>query len=88
MRLVVGILNPAAALRLLDGNVHRAADLVRVHDDPAVRVSCRASDGLNQRSFGSEEALFVSVQDRHQRNLWNIKTLPQQIDTNQHIKRT
>ena len=66
MRLVVGILNPAAALRLLDGNVHRTADLVRVHDDPAVRVSGRASDGLNQRSFGSKKALFVSVQDRHQ----------------------
>ncbi len=87
MCLVVSVLNAAAPLRLLDGDLHRAADLVRVHDDPAVRVSGRAADGLDQRSLRTQEPFLVRIEDRHQRNLRNIQPLPEQIDADQHVER-
>ena len=52
----------------------------------SVRVSCRPSDRLDQRSLRPQEALLVRVQNRNQRDLRNVQSLPQKVDSDQHIE--
>src|SRR5438034_1107155 len=41
---------------------------------------------LNQRAGGSQKSLLVSVEDRDERHLGQIQSLPQQVDTDQHVE--
>ena len=50
------------------------------------RITRRTPDGLNQGCLGTQEAFLIRIQNRHQRNLRNIQTLTQQIDSHQYIK--
>ena len=84
--LIIGVLDGAAAFRLVDGRPHGGRDLVGVHDDEAVCVSGRPADGLDQAGLGPEEALLVRVQDRHQADLRQVQPLPQEVDAHQHVE--
>ena len=53
--------------------------------DLAGDVARGPADGLDQRRAGAQEALLVGVQDRHQRHLGQVETLPQQVDADQHV---
>ena len=48
----------------------------------------RAADSLNERALRAQEAFFVGVQDGHQGHLWDVQSLAQQVDTNQHVEHT
>ncbi len=85
---VIVLLNLAAALRLAQGALHGWRHRVGVHDHLAFRVPRRAPDGLNQGPLGTEEALFVGVEDRDERNLREIEALAQQVDADQRIEFT
>ena len=76
----------APALRLVDCAAHGVGDLVGVQYCPAVDVTRRAADGLNERALRAQEAFFVGVQDGHQGHLWDVQPLAQQVDTNQHVE--
>ena len=86
MRLVIGLLYAAASIGLVDGPLHGICHHIRVHDHVAVYVSGRAAHRLDQRGLRTQEAFFIGVQDRHQRDLRNIQALAQQIDAHQHIE--
>ncbi len=86
MFFVVALLFLAAALRLTDRFRHRRGNFVTVQNRFTVDVTRGAADGLNQRTLGTQEALFIRVQNRHQRNLRHIQTFPQQVNPHQHVK--
>ena len=86
VRLVVGVLNAAAAIGFADRVVHRGRHLVGIHDHAALSVSGGASDRLDQAGRTAEEALLVGVQNGDQRDLGQIQTLAQQIDADQNVK--
>ena len=86
MGLVIGVLDLAAALRLVNGCPHGGRDLIGIHNDEALGVSGRPADGLNQGCLAAEESLLIGVQDGHQAHLRQVQSLPQQIDAHQHVE--
>ena len=44
-----------------------------------------APDRLDERRLASQEALLVRVEDRHERNLRQVESFPQQVDADQHV---
>ena len=51
-----------------------------------MNIPRRTPDGLNQRALRTQKALFIRIQNRHQRHLWNIQALTQQVNPHQHVK--
>ena len=66
MFLVVGDLDITAAIGLIDGLVHGFGDVVRIHDDGAGHVSRGTSDGLDERTIGTQETFLVRVKNGDQ----------------------
>ena len=75
-----------APFRFADRPLHGAGDAVCVQDRPAIEVSRRTADGLDQRTLGAQEAFFVRVENRHQRHFRHVQALTQQVDPHQHVK--
>ena len=84
--LVVFLLDRAASLCLPDGAAHGVRHVVRVHDDVAVGVSRGSADRLDQGCLGAQKALLVGVDDGDKGDLGYVETLPQEVDSDQHIK--
>ena len=83
--LVVGELDGAAAVRLVERAVDRLGHLVGVHQHLAVRVPRRAADRLDERGLPAQEALLVRVEDRDQRHLGQVEPLAEQVDADEHV---
>ncbi len=83
---VVGLLNGAAAIGLVDRLLHRVGHLVGIENRAAVQVARAASDGLDQRACRAQEAFLVGIENRHQRHLRQIEPFAQQVDADQHIE--
>ena len=88
MLLIICLLDGAAAIRLIDGILHRFRDTIRVHDDVAMLISGCTADDLDHRSFRAQEALLIRIEDGHERDLRHIETLTQKIDADKHIENT
>ena len=86
MRLVVVVLNLAAALSLVHRAAHRGGDGVGVEHDKAVGVSRGAADGLDEARFAAEEAFLIRVQNRDHRDLGDVKALAQEVDADEHVE--
>ena len=86
MLLIVRLLQLPAAHCLLHRAAHGIRDHIRVHDDMALRISCSTANCLNQRYLRTQESFLICIQNRHERYLRNIQSLPKQIDADQHIK--
>ena len=87
MGVVVGLLDPAAAVRLVHRDLHRGRDRIGVHHDVAVGVAGGAADCLDQRRFGAEEAFFIRVEDRDERDLRDVEPLAEEVDPDEHVER-
>ena len=72
MGLVVLHLHRATAIGLIHSPLHGPCNFVGIEHRLAFKVSCRATNGLNQRLLRAQKALFVRIKDRHQRDLWYI----------------
>ena len=83
---VIFKLDGTAPLRLFDGPLHRIGYLVGVENDLGVDVARRPADRLDKRGAAAQEALFVGVENGHERDLGQIEPLAQQIDANQDIE--
>ena len=85
MLLVVGELDRAAAVRLVERALDRLGLLVGVHQHPALDVARRAADRLDQRGLAAQEAFLVGVEDRDERDLGQVEPLAQQVDADEHV---
>ena len=88
MQLVVFHLLGSAAVRLVDGLLHRLRDGVRIHNNQAVHISRRSSRGLGKCPSTAQETFFVSIQNRHQRHRRNVQSLPQKVHSHQHVEQS
>ena len=86
MFFVISHLNCTPTFRLINRYAHRVRDMIRIHNDMTVRISRRTSYRLYQGSLRTQEAFFVSIQNSDKRNLRNIQSLYQKIDTHKYIK--
>ena len=86
MLLIVCFLDLTSSLCLFNGQTHGIRHIVRIHDYMAFAVSRSTANGLNEGCLGSQESFLIRIQNCHQRNLRNIQSLSQQVDTHQHIK--
>src|SRR6185312_10259581 len=59
---VVVHLDAATAVGLVYGAAHGVGELVGVHDDRALGMTRGAANGLNERAFGAQIALFIGVE--------------------------
>ena len=66
--------------------LHRVGHDVGVENRPAIQVAGAAADGLDQRSGRAQEAFFVGIENRHQRNFRQVQALAQQVDADQHVE--
>ena len=73
---VINLLQRAPPLGFFNRAFHRIGNSIGVENCLAVRVAGGAANRLNQRRFGTQEAFFIGVENRHQRNLRQIQTLP------------
>ena len=53
----------AAAVGLVDGQLHAFRNFVGIHDDHAVNIAGGTSGSLRQRTVGTEESLLVRIQN-------------------------
>ena len=83
---VVGDLDLAPAVRLVDRRLHRLGHPVGVHDDLAADVPGGAPDHLDQRPGAAQEAFLVGVDDRHQGDLGQVDALAQEVDPDQDVE--
>ena len=88
MLLIIPHLDIASSLSLSNRSFHGGRNLIRVHDNLAFRVSGGTAYCLNQGTVGTQEALFVRIQNHHQRHLRDVQALSQQVNTDQNIKLT
>ena len=86
MLLIVLHLDGTSSLSLRYSPVHRACDCICIHYYMAICISCCPTYGLDEGSFRTKEALLVCIKDCYQSNLGYIKSLSQEIDTNEYIK--
>ena len=82
---VVGLLDRAAAVRLVDRHLHRLGHVVGVHHDLAADVPRGPADHLDQRPCAAQEALLVGVEDRDQRHLRQVDPLAEQVDADEDV---
>ena len=73
MRFVESHLLRPPALRLLDRPTHRIGNSIRIKNGGAFKVPGSAPNRLDQGALRTQEALLVGVQNRHQRDFWNIQ---------------
>ena len=82
---VVGLLDGAAALGLGYCLGHCVGGLVGIHDHLAVHVPGGSSYGLYQGGGRAEESDLVCIHYCDKGDLGDIKALPQQVYSNQHV---
>ncbi len=85
MLLVMGPLHRAAALGLIQGAADGIGHHIGIQNGAATQVAGGASDGLDERAGGAQEAFLVGIEDRDQRDLRQIKPFAQQVDADQHV---
>ena len=83
---IVIFLQRTTATCLVDRRFHRISHLVRVENDTCVDVPRGTTDRLDQRGFAPQEAFFVGIQNRDQRNLRQIQSFPQQVHSDKRLK--
>ena len=83
---VVGLLDRAPPVRLVDRDLHRLGDPVGVHDHLAAGVARRPADHLDQRPGRAQEALLVGVEDRDQGHLGQVDALAQEVDPDEDVE--
>ena len=86
MFLIICHLDLAATLRLFNRILHGICHIICIHDNMTFRITCCTSDCLHKRCLRAQESLFIRVQNRHKRDLRNIQTFSQKIDSDQNIK--
>ena len=86
MLLVVGGLDAAAPVGLVDRALHRTGDAIGVQDHMPVDVAGGPADRLDQRARVTQVALLVGVQDRDERDFRQVQPLPKQVDPDEHVE--
>ena len=86
MLLIIRLLKAAAAVGFRNRPIHAFCHDIGIHNDAPLGISCRTPNGLNQRGFGTQEALLICIQNGNQTDLGDIQTLTQKVDADQHIK--
>ena len=84
--LIVFFLARAPAIGLPDSVFQGLGPSVGIEQDPAVNVSRRASNSLNQRCLGTEIAFLVRVQDGDQGAFRDVESFAQQVDADQNVE--
>ena len=84
--LVISGLDAPPAQGFVNGPLHRIGNFVGVQQDCAIYIPGGPANGLNQGTLGAQIALFVRVQNGHQRDLGNIEALAQEVDADQDIE--
>jgi hypothetical protein len=72
---IVGNLLLASSGGLVDSLAHRLCEIIAIHVNFTIDVSCSSTNGLHQRSGRAKEAFLVGVEYRNQGNLREVKTL-------------
>ena len=70
-----------SSIRALHGTSH----LVAIEDCPPVQVTRSPTDGLDERSFGAQEAFLVGIEAGHERNFRHVEPLAQEVDADKHV---
>ena len=69
---VVRNLSLAAALGFAHGACHGVGDAVGIQDGFAAQIASSSADGLDERSFRTQKAFLVGIQNSDQRHLGNV----------------
>ena len=86
MSLIVLLLHLSTALCLLNCDTHGICNLVRVHDNMTLAVTRGTSYCLDKRGLRTKEALLIRIEYSNKCNLRDIKSLPEQVDADKHVK--
>ncbi|MNE70195.1 hypothetical protein D3C80_1659720 [compost metagenome] len=53
---------------------HRRRNSIAIQNGFTVDVTRRTTNGLNKRTLRTQEALFIGIQNRHQRHFRHVQT--------------
>ena len=85
MFLVIGKLDCATALSLLNRKAHGVGNLVGIHDYSAIKISGSTTNSLRKRTVTTQKTLFVGIKYCYKRHFRKIETLSKQVDTDENI---
>ena len=68
--------------------LHRLADAICIHDNPAVLVTCSSAYSLNKRGLCTKKSLFVRIQNRNKSDFRNIQSFSKQVNADEHVEFT
>ncbi len=83
---VVGALNLAPPMHLVQRTLHRAGDAIGIEDGATIDVPCGTPAGLDDRAVTPQEPFLVGVENGDQRHLGQVETFAEQIDADQHVE--
>ncbi len=86
VRLVVGDLLRAVAVRYADKFAHGVRLVVGVEDDASADVPRGAPRRLHERGRGTQETLLVRVQYRDERHFGQVQSFAQEVDAHEHVE--
>ena len=75
----------AAAIGLVDGELHAARNLFGVHDDAPVHVACGTTRRLRHAAAVAQKTFLVGIEDGHEGYFRQVEPFAQEVDAHQHL---
>src|SRR5262245_53205028 len=88
MLVIEGCLQTTATIGLVNRQLHRADDGIRIENDRAMNIASGSTDRLDEGAIGAQEALFVGVEDSDQGYFRQIEAFAEEVNSDQNIKDT
>ena len=86
MPLIILGLDAPPPQSFINGPLHRIGYFVGVQQDGPIHIPGGPANSLDQGTLRAQIALFVRIQNGHQRDLGNIEPLAQEVDADQDIE--
>ena len=67
----------SATIGFIYCDTHTIRHFIGIHNNPTFIIPGSPANRLNKRSFGTQKALFIRIENRDKRNLRQIKPLTQ-----------
>ena len=76
----------ASSIGLFDGEAHAFGDFIGIENYLTMDITGGAASGLGQRTVRPQKALFIRIEDGHERNFRQVQSFAQEVDTDEDVE--
>src|SRR5215475_2513435 len=88
MLVIESRLQTTAAIGLVNRQLHRTSDGIRIENYCAMNIARGSADRLDEGAIGAQKALFVGVEDSNQGYFRQVEAFAEEVNSDQNIKNT